>query len=208
MIRVIILFLISCLSIYSSCKKRINCNEIIYSFQTNIKAFPDLDSIYINDTIWLDFSCPTQLLDAYSARTVNYTGAENFGTDVSFLEFTGGSVANPGGIAAADAFEYKLIYGIFIPDNHLPNQNKDYKFIEIGNEYKFKLGVIPKRRGIFTVSPGNATNVYTKNNKCDKANFSITFANTNQHLYFYEQNRPGYTPSEYERTHMYCFKVK
>ncbi len=208
MIRIIILLLFSYMLIYSTCKKRINCNEIIYSFQTNIRTFPDVDSLNVNDTIWIDFSCPTKLMDVYSGNIIDYSGAENFGTDISFLEFTGGSVNNPGGIAAVDAFEYKLIYGIFIPDSHLPNQNKDYKFIEVGNEYKFKLGIIPKRSGIFTFSPGNATNVYTKQNKCDKASFSITLANTNQHLYFYEQNRPGYTPSEYERTHMYCFKVK
>jgi len=208
MLRIIILFFISYVSIYSSCNKRINCNLLIYSFEANSKVFPDADSININDTIWLDFSCPTQLVDNISGKTIDYRDAENLGTDISFLEFTGGSLLNPGGIAAVDAFEFKLIYGIFVPDNHLPDQNKDYKFIEIGNEYRFKLGIIPKRSGIFTFSPGNAANVYTKQNKCDKASFSITFTNTDQHLYFYEQNRPGYTPSEYERTHMYCFKVK
>lgn len=208
MIRSIFLIIIFCLYISSSCNKRINCKDIIYSFETSIKAYPDLDSLNINDTIWIEFFCPTRLVDVYSGQTVDYSGAENFGTAIGIFEFTGGSISNPGGIGAVDAFEYKLVYGVFIPDSHLPNENKDYEFAEIGNEYRFKLGIIPKRRGIFTFSPGDAANVYTKKNKCDKAGFSITFANTNQHLYFYEQNRPGYTPSDYERTHMYCFKVK
>jgi len=205
--RIIIVFLCYLL-VYSSCKKKINCNTVIYSFESSVKAYPDVDSINVEDTIWLELSCPTRLRDAYSGNTIDFSGAENFGTDINFFEFTGGSFSNPGVVAAVDAFDYKLIYGVFIPDNHLPNQNRDYGFIEIGNEYRFKLGIIPKRSGIFSFSPGNAANVYTNKNKCDKAGFTLTFGNTNQHFYFYEQNRPGYTPSEYERTHLYCFKVK
>jgi hypothetical protein len=208
MMRGIFIVFFSYLFMYNSCNKRINCRDILYSFQTNIKAFPDLDSLNINDTIWLEFSCSTQLADLNSGQSIDYSGAENFGTAIGIFEFTGGSVNNPGGTGAVDAFEYKLIHGVFIPDSHLPNENKDYEFAEIGSEYKFKLGIIPKRHGIYTISPGDAANVYTKKNKCDKAGFAIKFTNTNQHLYFYEQNRPGYTPSEYERTHMYCFKVK
>jgi hypothetical protein len=101
-----------------------------------------------------------------------------------------------------------LVYGVFVPDDFLPNQNRDYLFIEANSEYKFKLGIIPKRVGVFTFSPSNSGTVRRANDNCSKAVFNITFANTNQHLYVYEQNRPGYTPSEYERTHMYCFKVK
>lgn len=208
MIRFLIIIIIYFSSAFSSCKKRISCNEIIYSFSTHIRAYPDLDSININDTIWLEFSSPVQLNDINSGMSINYSGAENLGTSINFFEFTGGSVSNPGAIAAVNAFEFKLVNGVFVPDNHLPEQNRDYRFVEIGNEYKFKLGIIPKRNGIFTFSPGDAANVYRQNDNCTKAGFSITFANTNQHLYFYEQNRPGYTPSQYERTHMYCFKVK
>lgn len=193
---------------YASCKKRINCNTLVYSFQTSIRAFPDLDSINIGDTIWIELTSSTNLSDGISGNTVDFSGAENFGTDINFYEFIGGNFSNPGVLAAVDAFDYKLTTGTFIPDNHLPEQNKDYRFAEIGNEYRFKLGVIPKRKGTFSFSPGNASNVYTKKRPCDKANFLITFENTNQHLYFYEQNRPGYTLSEYERTHVYCFKVK
>jgi hypothetical protein len=37
---------------------------------------------------------------------------------------------------------------------------------------------------------GNAANVYREGN-CSKANFSINFKNTNQHLYFNEVSFPG-----------------
>lgn len=192
---------------YGSCRKNGDCLAQTFSFETNIKAYPDADSININDTIWLDFSCPTRLVDLGTGNHIDYSGA-SLSQSIDFLEFTGGSISNPGVTPAVNAFDFKLIYGTFIPDNLSPDKNKDYRVAEIGNEYKFKLGIIPKRVGIFSIAPGNASNVYRNNDNCAKAAFSITFSNTNQHLYFYQQNRPGYTPSQYELTHMYCFKVK
>lgn len=179
-----------------------------YSFATNIKAYPDIDSISINDTVWLEFLSPTRLTDIATGAMIDYSSATNLSTSINFDEFTGGSISNPGAIPAVDAFEYKLIYGIFVPDDFLPERNRDYRFIETNNEFKFKLGIIPKRVGVFSLAPSNSATVRRANDNCSEAGFSITFATTNQHLYFYEQNRPGYTPSEYERTHMYCFKVK
>jgi len=208
MLRKFILAGIWFLSVYSSCNKSIFCNQATYSFSTNIRAYPSLDSININDTIWLEFICPVRLTDIASGNSIDYSGAANLGTAVDFLRFTGGSVSNPGVIAAANNFDYNLVTGVFVPDPLLPDQNKDYRFIESGNEYKFKLGIIPKQQGIFAIAVSDAANVYRHSDGCTKAGFSITFANTNQHLYFYEQNRPGYIPSQYEQTHMYCFKVK
>lgn len=203
-----IVAIIHVLFVYASCSKNGDCITQRYSFSTGIKAYPDNDSININDTIWLDFSCPTRLVDLNTGGLIEYSGAENLGTSIDFLEFTGGSITNPGAIAAVNSFEYKLIHGIFIPDDHLPEKNRDYKFTQVNSEYKFKLGIIPKRTGVFAITPGDASNVYRNNDYCTKASFSITFSNTNQHIYYYQQNRPGYIPSGYELTHMYCFKVK
>lgn len=208
MLRIFILIFISYLSIYSSCNKRINCNATVYSFEATIRAFPDSDSLNMGDTIWLELICPARLRDAISGNMIDYSGAENFGTVIGCLEFTGGDILNPGVVGAANDFDFKIIYGSLVSNPINPGTNKEFLFSEIQSTYKFKLGLIPKKTGIFAVSPGNAANVYRRNNSCDKAGFSITFTNTAQHLYFYEQNRPGYTPSEYERTHMYCFKVK
>jgi hypothetical protein len=208
MLRVTVILILYFLSVYASCNKDKNCAIQTYSFATGIRSYPDTDSININDTIWLEFISPTRLTDLSTGNIISYSAAKNLGTDINFFQFTGGSISNPGAIPAVDAFEYKLIYGEFIPDNVLPEQNKDYKFAEINNEYRFKLGIIPKRVGIFSFSPGDAGGVVRNNDECSKANFKITFTNTNQHMYFYEQNRLGYVPSQYEQTHMYCFKVK
>lgn len=206
MLRSLILICIYFLSVYASCNK--NCAVKTYSFATGIKSYPDTDSININDTIWLEFISPTRLVDISSGNSIDYSTAQNLGISINFFQFTGGSISNPGVIPAVNAFEYKLVYGEFLHDPFLPDQNRDYKFAEINNEYRFKLGIIPKRVGIFSFSPGDAGGVVRNNDECSKANFKITFTNTNQHLYFYEQNRPGYIPSVYEQTHIYCFKVK
>lgn len=194
-------------SVYASCIKTRDCKTQTYYFATNIQAYPDADSLNINDTIWLDFTCPTRLTDLNTNTQIDYNGAK-LSMSINFDELIGGSISNPGAIPAVDAFNFILINGTFIPDDLSPDRNKDYMVAEINNEYKFKLGIIPKRVGIFSVALTNATNVYRISDECTKASFSITFSNTNQHLYFYEQNRPGYSPSLYEREHMYCFKVK
>jgi|CXWL01.1.fsa_nt_gi hypothetical protein len=208
MYKVVILAAVYFISTYASCNKGVDCPVRTYSFSTDIRAYSDLDSISINDTIWLELKTPTRLTDIRSGVVVEYNNAVNLSTSINFFEFVGGSISNPGSIAAVNAFEYKLIFGVFLPDGTLPEQNRDYRFTEVNNEYRFKLGIVPKRVGIFSFSPSNSATVRRSNDRCSEAGFSITFANTNQHLYFYEQNRPGYIPSGYEQTHMYCFKVK
>ncbi len=203
--RVAILIFILWITTQASCNK--NCVESKYSFKIGIKASPNLDSINLNDTIWLEVNESTTLKDLSSDNIVDYSNASNLGTAISFGEFIGGSVSNPGGIPAVNAFNYNLITGKeFV--HYLPAQTKEFNFDESQGRYKFKLGVIAKRKGIFSISISNAANVYSKNDKCTKASFAINLKETNNHIYFLEQNRPGYIPSGLELTNMYCFKVK
>jgi len=197
---------ISYLGIWASCNKNFDCRGSIYSFETFYKASLYADSVRINDTIWIELNASTHFKDLTSNRTVDYSGAANFGTVISYLEFTGGDVQSPGVIPAANNFENILIKGSSVKPID-PEQLRDFLFKEENEMYKFKVGILPKKKGTFAIAPSNAGSVYQKNDKCTKADFSLTFKDTNQHLYLYEQNRPGYVPSEYEHTHMYCFKV-
>lgn len=202
---VVFCLLVACTSIYTTCRKW-DCSQTVYTFEGHFKAYPDQDSIHIGDTIWLEATILTQLTNQMTGQVVNYTGAENLGTAIRYLELTGGDILNPGGVPAANYFDHVLRTGT-LSVIEFPEKVRAYRFIEEGGVYKFKLGIVPKKEGLFSVSPGNAANVYTRSDKCSKAGFNLTFKDTDQHMYLYEQSRPGYTPSSYERTHMYVFKV-
>lgn len=195
--------LFTLLTFFSTCTPRFDCADTKYSFEMSVKAYPDTDSINIGDTIWIQIESSVILQDIISGKDIDYSNAANLGTDISFDQFLGEDVSSP----CATCFNFDLINGTFLQDSFNSERNLDYQFDEIAGKYLFKLGIVPKMKGIFSLAVGNSANVYRKNDACTKAGFSITFSDTDQHMYLYEQNRPGYTPSEYEQTHKYNFKV-
>jgi hypothetical protein len=198
--------LVGVISVYATCNKRLDCHTTIYSFEAKYTVRPDSDSIHPGDTIWMELTSSTQMNNLFTNQVVDFSGAENFGTAVGYAKITGGNILDPGVTPAADSFENALIKGTSVPSQQ-PDQVRSFFFSEENGMYVFKLGIVPKVKGLFMISPGNAVNVYTNKNKCDKANFSLTIKNTNQHLYLYEQSRPGYVLSAYDRGHLYVFKV-
>jgi len=200
LIRVAILILISMATIFSTCKKHFGCAENVYSFQIGIKAYPDKDSIRIGDTIWIEINTPTQLKDIQSGRIINYSEAENLGSGISLAEL----IEKDSIKDAANDFSYILKKGISV-DNPLINKVREFVFVEENNAFLFKIGVVPKKRGIYKMFVSNAANVYRKNDKCTKASFEINFENTNQHLYFNKIVLPYYNLPQ--GGGVYLFKV-
>lgn len=189
-------------TVFATCRK--NCVETSYSFNISARAYPDKDSIHVGDTLWLEVNAPTTLHDNLSGTTVDYSGAENLGTAVKLLSINGGSLSDPGTSYVMDSFDFVLQIGRAYSSDQFAN---NYLYEGVNNEYKFRLAVIPKRTGTFCLGISDATNVYRNKNKCTKASFITNYNETNQHLYLYLNSRPGYDISNYERTHLYCFKV-
>jgi len=185
-------------TVCATCKK--NCIRTDYSFTINTKAYPALDSIFINDTVWIELNEPTILQDALSGTSIDYSGAQNLGTAIAFDELLGNAQT---GNAAMD-FDLKLLQGTQVSN---PNTTliREFLFAEANGRYLFKLGIVPKRVGIFRIGLSNAANVYTTNNQCSRGGFTINFKETDQHLYFNQWNY-GVTPSLPNGG--YCFKVK
>ncbi|MES1216941.1 MAG: hypothetical protein ABUT20_15605 [Bacteroidota bacterium] len=193
-----ILLLVYLGSIGSRCSK--TCTQHEYSFVINAKAFPDMDSIFINDTIWIELNEPTLLKDLQTGTYVNYSSAKNLSTAISFHELLGsGQFRN-----AAMDFESKLIQGIQVSNTNT-SLLKEFQFLELNSNYIFKLGIVPKARGIYRIGLSNASNVFRRNDECSKATFTINFKETNQHLYFNEWNSGVIVPLP---NGGYCFKVK
>lgn len=193
------------ITISSSCNK-LGCANTVYNFKISAKAYPDIDSIHINDTLWLEINAPVNLTDITSNKIIDYSGAANLGSALSFVKFTGGSVSDPGGVYSANSFMYFVVEGKQVI-NSFTDGIREFLFLENNNLYKFKVGVIPQQTGVFSIGFSNAANVYRKSDNCTKAGFRINFENTNQHLYFLEMNRPGYVITGPDLTSTYYFKV-
>lgn len=182
-----------------SCSKG-ECFDEKYSFEIFVKAYPYLDSILINDTIWFEINESTILKDLSSERMVNYDNALNLGSAIGVDELLGNSQRRD----AAGDFNYILLAGTETSSVN-PARFKEYLCKEVPNYYLFKLGIIPKKTGVFRMGFADAANVYRRNDDCTKAYFKILFKETNQHIYFNDQNFNITTPLP---SNMYCFKVK
>ena len=197
-----ILLCITIASIFSTCKEGgLGCANAVYSFELGIKANPDFDVIHLGDTIWLEINSPTTFTDIASNSMVNYSGASNLGSAIGFGQFIGKDTVKE----VANLFDYKLLNGIPV-NNTFVSKIREYLFVEQQNQYLFKLGIVPKQKGIFGIGVSNAANVYRKNDNCTKANFIINFVNTKQHYYL----NPNINSSNTDTTKpsgSYYFKV-
>lgn len=194
-------------TISSTCKKFICADNNTYTFIKNYaKAYPDKDSIRIGDTIWIEITMPTTLKDALTNAIIDFSNAVGIGNAFGVGLFTDGSVSDPGVTGAVDKFDYSIIKGKLI-NNSILNERIQFQFEKMNDSFFLKVGAIPKTTGIYYLAISDDAGVYRKGDPCTKASFAFEFANTNQHLYYYQNNRPGYVISDYEKQHMYCFKV-
>lgn len=182
-----------------TCTKN-GCFDESYSFEIFVKSSPGMDSVLINDTIWFDINEPVILKDAISNREISFANAANLGSAIAFGQLLGNSQEKD----AVSDFNYILISGTETNSVNAA-RFKEYLFKEELGRYIFRLGIIPKKVGIFRMGFSDAANVYRKNQGCGKAFFKILFKETNQHLYFNDNNFNITTPLP---SNMYCFKVK
>lgn len=196
-----VIIIISAALIFQKCTCTKNgCFNELYSFEIFVKAYPDQDSIFINDTIWFEINESVMLKDMISNRTINFDKAANLGSAVAFGQLLGNSQEKD----AVSDFNFVLVSGTETNSVNAA-RFKEYLFKEEQGRYLFRLGLVPKKSGVFRMGFSNAANVYRKDDNCTKANFKILFKETNQHLYFNDNNYNITTPLP---SNMYCFKVK
>lgn len=178
-------------------------------YTLNMKATfsPEMDSINLGDTVFFSMSHPTAFFDSTKNQQVDYSGAVNLTTTISVLELIPFNPDQPK--AAVNDFEFIPIEGVVF-DGLVPAKTKEITFLEKTSYYQLKVAMRAKKKGIYFFGTSDIANVYRKNsvNCTDWASFVVRLDNANQHLYFYQDNRPGYTISQYEKDHAYCFKVK
>jgi hypothetical protein len=126
------------------------------------------------------------------------------GTNIRILQFHDTSTTV---IGAVPNFNIIIVNGEATGNDNIPSENKGFYYKEINSEYILKIKFVALQKGVYSISLGNSIGVINGKSGCIKADFEIENSNNNNHLYFYQNWRPGYTVSDYERTHMYCFKV-
>jgi hypothetical protein len=182
----------------NTCRKGgFGCAENIYSFGANASIINYTDSINTGDTIWLEIISPITQRDGINGQIITYRKASNLG-----VAFGIGELIVPTIKDASNDFHYILKKGSLVPN---PNSSiREFNFFEGSKDYEFLIGIVPIKKGIFSLGLSNAANVYRKDDECTKASYRISFIDTEQHLYYITQVF-GIVPDGTERT--YCFKV-
>jgi hypothetical protein len=206
--RMLVVVILFTTTIGSTCKNKLICaDNNTYTFINNYaKVYPDKDSIRVGDTLWTEIKMPTTLKDEQTNVMVDFSDAVSVGNTLGIGLFTGGSVNDPGSTGAVDKFDYSVIMGQVINSSIL-NQKMQFTFAKINDSFFLKVRIISKAIGTYYLAISDDAGVHRRGDNCTKGSFEFRYANTDQHLYFYQNNRPGYIISEYEQRHMYCFKV-
>lgn len=189
--------------INSGCPSK-SCVEAKYQFYMQQSFSIERDSILVSDTLWLYSSHSTTFRDSVSGNQIDFSNSQ-IGVNLSILNFPDTSQSP---IGAIYNFNFINVFGRELSNVNLPTQNKGFIYDETNGNYTLKLGFIAKVRGIYAFFLGNSNGVIKNNHSCEKAGIEITNSNSNNHLYYYQNFRPGYEIPSYEKTHIYCVKVK
>ncbi len=183
----------------TTCKK-IGCAETIFNFEAKAIIMNNKESFNLGDTLFLTITCLVLQKNNNVGQNIAFKKAANLGTSIGF-----GELIQPEVKEAANDFNFILLKGR-VANNLNTNAIREYIFSENDFSYNLTLGIIPKKRGIFSIGLSNANNVYRVDDKCTKANYRIFFDATEQHSYLLKQVLGVEPPAPPNGT--YFFKVE
>lgn len=199
------LILLSILVINSGCPKP--CIEANLSFSVNSQINPDNDSIHVGDTIYLESSFPTQLIEQSTGQLMDYSNSTGIGSTLAVSSLPiGDTIAKD----AVFDFDYISVNGIIYNDRSIPRPDgvQQLTYEETNRTYVLKVGLIPKKVGNYILALGDGlSNGRKKSRNCEKASFNITLSNTDQHFYLIEKWYPNVVIGGYGKMRVYYFKV-
>lgn len=144
-------------SLQFQCQRTMGCAENIYQFNMDITARPDSAAVNVGDTVWFDVDESSTLTDQVAGAPVDYSGAANLSTVVSFNQLAPDS--SDWSILARSQFDLVLSLGTFQRSIE-PSRDQEISLAESDGNYGLRLGVIPKVVGIYRILFGNAANVF------------------------------------------------
>jgi len=185
----------------SSCK---NCLEANYQFEMQERFSPEIDSINVGDTLWMEASHSTTFPDRNTGQDVEF-GSSSPGTNIRIFKF---GESYPDIAGAINDFKFVTINGREAGGDHNPAENKSYYFDEVNLKYTMKVGFVAQQQGVYVFSVGNSLGIVKQGLGCEKASIEILNANIDKHHYYYQLWKPDIVVLGYESAHAYCFKVK
>ena len=187
--------------IATSCGKR--CVDAQYNFNMQEVFYPEKDSILVGETLFMESVHSTIFNDTLINKSIDFSGS-NIGSSLRLLRFPDNSSTVVGGM---NDFEIHILEGNAPGNDNIPTENKGVFFTERNGNYRLKISLIAKQKGIYAISLGDAIGIVEKRNSCEKANISIKNVNLNKNLYYYQNFFNGLPINDYSKTHVYCFKV-
>lgn len=193
------------LVINSGCPKP--CIEANYSFNVNAQITPDTDSVHVGDTVFLISNFSSKLKDEMSGDSITYSNSDGIGSDLSILKLATGVYP---GQDAVKKFGFISILGRIYNDPNIPSPNRvqQLTYEEDNNKYQLKIGIIPKETGLYYLGVDNGLSIGRKSiHSCEKAAFSISLNNTNQHLEYFSEWNSSNSLTTYEHQRVYFLRV-
>ena len=142
------------------------------------------------------------MVDIISQTKVSFSNAENFTGNLIVSDIK----AFENQRWAIDSFSYFNINGMIYTDQKLSHV-KQISFSESDTAFLLKVGLVAIKKGTYILTVPDVPGVYKKGSgKCGAGNFQVLNANTNQHLYLFENLWGQLAP--YDRARSYCVKVK
>lgn len=190
------------LIVNSGCPKP--CNQASLSFNITSRILPDYDSVHVGDTIFITSSFSTMLVDQISGQNINYNYGNDIGSTLSIAQLV---KSNSVPVGAVNRFKYYTVFGsLYTANTPNPETVQQLTIQHVNGLYQLKIGLIPQDTGVYALGIGDGLSGNGKNS-CGKAAFSITFSNTDQHIYYYRNWRPDINLNTYGMSRLYCFKV-
>ena len=171
------------------------CVGPLYKFQTSLEITPSRDTIRVGDTIWLKSTFSKHLKDEHSGQMVDFRNAK-ITFPFQFSELNKTDIMSEKMKDARHKFYIHAIDGKTTSNEKTAEQYVEV--IDLHDQYRYQLVVIPKAPGVFCIEAAHAGNgeISQKVKKCGMGEVYQDMIVTDRHLYLFDAfNIPPSTSS-------------
>jgi hypothetical protein len=193
--------------IAASCNKNDTrpCTNGGYAFAVTSEWNPQREIYNIGDTIFLNSSFSKSLLDLIGNFNVDYSNAKSIGGNITCFELD--SVQHQV-VGAVSKFIFVQTTGSVVDNPQLPLEKRNIFYQELNNSYNFKIGIIPKNKGLYAIFISNLNSQGIIGKNCTNADFANTLTNTNKNINLFQYAMNRLPASQFEIDRIYCFRVQ